>query len=185
MPRLRDQRVRLVLIVILLLLIGVATYRTGVSIWAHHQYHAALQALEQYDFAVADAHLQKYLAVYPSDADVLLQSARTARRRSDFHQAVRQLKEAEKYGAAAEPVFVERQLLHLQTGDLTYAARFKKECADNPGAEETTWVLEALIEGASLHPRTLGLAKWGVDFWFAPHRHERPHSRPDLASPHP
>jgi hypothetical protein len=50
MSRLRHQRVRLLLAVALLLIIGVAGYQIGVSVWTSRKYAAACEALERYDY---------------------------------------------------------------------------------------------------------------------------------------
>ena len=87
MLRVRDQRVRFVLVVVLLVVIGYAAYRVGVIVWTHRQYDAATQALERYDYPQAAQHLERLLAVQPTDAPGLLLAAQTARRQGKFDVA--------------------------------------------------------------------------------------------------
>ena len=50
-------------------------------------------------------------------------------------------------GLDAEHVAVERDLLHVQLGNLAAADRLAAFCAENPQSPEAAMALEALIEG--------------------------------------
>jgi tetratricopeptide (TPR) repeat protein len=165
MLRLRDRWARIVLAVGLLLLVGAGAYYLGVVVWASRHYHAALEALERYDFAEASTHLEHYLSVHPNDPDVRLLAAQTARRRGDFDEALRQLRLAEQHGASADALVTERQLLRIQTGDLTDATQLAQYCSDHANQAEAGLVHEALIEGC-LRALNVALAKWAVDLWL-------------------
>ncbi|HYT92946.1 MAG TPA: tetratricopeptide repeat protein [Gemmataceae bacterium] len=165
MLRLRNRRARIVLAVAVLLLLGVAAYFIGVSVWANGQHQAALQALEHYDFEKAGQHLEKYLSVRPQDPEILLLAAQTARRRGEFTEAVRQVRAAEEAGAATDAIATERQLLRIQTADLTDASRLVQYCTDHAAEAQTALVYEALIEG-SLKAVNPALAQWAVDLWL-------------------
>src|SRR5262245_11511215 len=118
MPRIRDRRVRIALIVVLLTLIGWALYQFGIHLWANRQYSLAEQALERCDFKEAGACLDKYLGLRPSDGAAHLLAAQTARRRGDLEGAENRLRLALGHGALAEEVAIERHLLRVQAGNL-------------------------------------------------------------------
>jgi tetratricopeptide (TPR) repeat protein len=161
----RDQRVRVLLAVALLLIIGVAGYQVGVSVWTGRKYNAACQALERYDYFQAGEHLESYLSFHPTDQAALVLAAQTARRRGDFAEAVRKLRLAEKHGAPADAVAMEKLLLRVQAGDLSDAGPLTQVCTERPDGPEAAMILEALIEG-SLRAFNPPLAKWGVDLWL-------------------
>jgi tetratricopeptide (TPR) repeat protein len=165
MPRLGGLRIRFVLAMVLLLILGAACYQIGVSVWTSQKYNAACQALEQYDYVQAGEHLEKYLSYHPTDPAVLVLAAQTARRRGDFDEAVQRLRLAEKHGAPAEAVAIEQQLLRVQAGDLTDANALTQFCTDHPDGPEAALILEALIEG-SFKKINVPLAKWCVELWL-------------------
>jgi len=161
----RNQRVRTVLIGILLVVVGYAVYRAAVFLWTNRQYDAASQALERYDYPLATQHLERLLAVQPSDAPGLILAAQTARRQGKFDDAARRLSLAAKHGVAREAIAMEEQLLALQSGDLSSVGRLTQICEAAPGGPEAALLLEAIVEG-SLKVFNLQLAKWGIDLWL-------------------
>lgn len=172
MLRLRDQRLRVVLAIALLLVIAVAGYQVSMSVWSSGKYNAAVQALDRHDYVQADEYLASYLAVHPTDPVALVLAAQTARRRGDFDGAARQLRLAEKHGAPAQAVATEKRLLRVQAGDLSDADSLAQVCTDHPDGPEAALILESLIEG-SLRAVNLPRAKWGVDLWLTYRRDPR------------
>src|SRR5260370_21159573 len=80
------------LVLVLLLLIGAASYRVGMHLWETYHYRAALAALERRDFRQAGSHLQRCLEVNSSDLTVRLLAAQTARRQRDYAAALAHLR---------------------------------------------------------------------------------------------
>lgn len=165
MPRVRSRWARLALAVVVLLLLGGAAYKIGVTVWTSGHYRAALRALERYDFDEAREHLEQYLSVYPDDGEVRLLAAQTARRQGDFNEAESQLRRARQLGMAADAIATERQLLAVHMGDLTDAPQLAGYCKEHPSEPGTVVAFEALIEG-SLKAVNPSLAKWAVDLWL-------------------
>jgi hypothetical protein len=165
MLRLQNPRMRIVLIIVLLAIIGVAAYQIGMNVWASRQYQAANDALQRYDHVAAGQILQRYLARYPKDSSALLLAAQTARRRNDFDEAARYLRLAEKHGAPEDALAMENRLFAFQSGDMSDAAALVQFCKEQPASPEAALTFECLIEG-SLRALELGLAKWSVDAWL-------------------
>src|SRR5262245_30748264 len=165
MPRIRDRRVRIALVVLLLALIGWALYQLGIHLWANRQYSLAEQALERCDFKEAGACLDRYLRLRPSDGAAHLLAAQTARRRGDFDDAERRLRLALEHGALREEVAIERHLRRVQAGNLADADELIILCSKKPRSPEAAIVLEAIIEG-SLRVVQLPLAVWSTQQWL-------------------
>ncbi|HZZ78739.1 MAG TPA: hypothetical protein VFE62_09490, partial [Gemmataceae bacterium] len=70
MLSIRDRRVRIAVVIVLLLVIGVAGYQVGLSVWGSWHYNAAVEALDRCDFKAAANHLDKCLWVRPSDPEI-------------------------------------------------------------------------------------------------------------------
>jgi tetratricopeptide (TPR) repeat protein len=62
-------------------------------------------------------------------------------------------------------VSTERQLLRIQTGDLTDAPQLAEFCTDHASEPSGALALEVLIEG-SMTAFNLSLTKWAVDLWL-------------------
>jgi tetratricopeptide (TPR) repeat protein len=169
MFRVRDRWVRIVLAVTLFLLVGLGSYWIGVRIWAGRQYRAAEDALRRYDFEEAGACLESYLSLRPNDPDGWFLAAQTARRRGDFQAAMSRFREAEKHGASAEGLATERDLIRIQSGDVTNSNGLVRFCAEHPDDPEATLALEVLIEG-NLKALRHRAARWAVDLWLAHRR---------------
>ena len=78
------------LVLLLLLVIGLASYRVGVQVWETYRYRAALAAIERRDFRQAGSALDRCLERNPDDLTVRLLAAQTARRRRDYAAALSQ-----------------------------------------------------------------------------------------------
>ncbi|MSQ93226.1 MAG: hypothetical protein EXR98_01575 [Gemmataceae bacterium] len=168
MLRIRDKRVRLILALTLVAVIGVVGYQIGVNFWAMRQYDLARQALERYDYVQATTHLHSYLKMRPNNPSVRILAAQAARRRNDFAEAARQLRLAEQFGASGDDLDLEGQLLGVQQGDLRSADRLVRFCQENPDKPEMPVVLEAVIEG-SLIVQDLSRAEASIEL-FLKHR---------------
>lgn len=164
--QIRDRRVRIVVIVFLIGLIGtVLVYGITVAL-AEWERASALQALERYDYRQAASHLEKSLWWRAGSADVQMLAAQTARRRGDFEGVNRHLRLAVKAGAPRQFVDTESGLLAIQLGDLTNAPGLTELCDANPTSAEATIGIEVLFEG-SLNSFQLAQARQAVDTWLA------------------
>ena len=94
-----------------------------IEAWASWQYHAAVQALDRFDFAAASTHLDNCLWVRPSDPEARLLAAQTARRRGDFDAADRHLRVAAKLAIPPDALAAEKSFLAVQSGDMSDVAR--------------------------------------------------------------
>jgi predicted Zn-dependent protease len=165
MPRRGSRWVWVGLVVVLLLAIGGAAYVVWDTLRTNHHRDAARRALERYDYAEAAMHLDRYLALRPDDRDARLLAAQTARRDGRLGEAMRRLNDAKKQGVPASAVAAERELLAIQSGDLSRSAGLVQFCADNPDNPEAGLALEALAEGA-LKAFDLGRARWAIGLWL-------------------
>jgi tetratricopeptide (TPR) repeat protein len=136
-------------IALLVLAVGaVAVYKGGFHVWGVYHYRAAQQALAQRDFAQASVHLEKCVALWPSDAPVRLLAAQTARRDGDLGEARKHLRIYRQKQGSAETTALEQQLLQIQMGDMRDAVALLESCFARPEAAETALVLETVIEGS-------------------------------------
>ncbi len=148
MLRIRDKRIRVILAIVLVAVIGVAAYQIAINLWAVRQYDQAVAAMDRYDFVQATTHIHRYLKTHPTNPTVRLLAAQAARRRSDFGEADRQLRLAAKYGASSDAVDLEAQLIAIQRGDLRSVDALMRYCEQHPEKEEFPAILEAIIEGS-------------------------------------
>jgi tetratricopeptide (TPR) repeat protein len=143
---LREYPVPSLLTLLCLGLIGFGGAVAGRHLWAESHYRAAQQALDQWDFPQAQAHLARCLEVWPSSAETHLLAARTARRATVYDEAERHLKEYQRLSGVAEVLDLERALLRAQRGDLARVEgvllSFVQQ--DHPDA---VLILEALTRG--------------------------------------
>src|SRR5262245_57027206 len=100
---------------------ALVAYKIAQNSRGNYHYQAAQQALQRRDFRQASLHLQKCLAVWPSDQSVRLLAARTARREEQNDEASRLLRLCEQAGGMDPQVRLERRLLLAQQGDLDEA----------------------------------------------------------------
>ena len=135
---------RFTLIAIVLGILGFG----ALAVFGRARYHlwAAEKALKHYDFQDAQAHLDLYLKVRPSDADARLLAAQTARRLDDYERAERELAKAVEQKGNREAIALERSLLSAQQGNLEAVERSLRARTD-PDYPEAVLVLEALAKG--------------------------------------
>jgi tetratricopeptide (TPR) repeat protein len=165
MLRIQDKRVRILVSVGLLAIIGYAIYQGVIYYWSGRHHEAALAALQRFDYDEAADRLKSYLAFQPKDCHALLLAAETARRRNSFDEADAYLRLAQKHGAPRESVDAERHLLRVQSGDLEGVSELMQFCRENPDGPQAATVLEALIEGG-MRGKNPRLARDAVDLWL-------------------
>jgi predicted Zn-dependent protease len=112
--------------------VGLGAYLIAKEVRARSHYRDALAAIERRDFRDALFHLEQCREAWPTDRDVALLTARTARRAGELEAAQRLVDEADRLGCAQEDVFLERALLLVQQGGLGEAQgyllhRFRSE----------------------------------------------------------
>ncbi len=110
---------RLVLLVVLLLLLGLAL--AGRHCWAYWHYREAQKALSLRDFAGAEQHFVQSLKVWSSSTEVHLKAARAARKAGDFEETGRLLRRFRELGGDAEAIHLEYLLVQVQRGRLADA----------------------------------------------------------------
>ena len=139
---------RIILSVLLLAVAGGGIWLIARSMGDGPHLRAAMLALDQRDFSLANAELAKHLKENPDDCDALLLSAQTLRRAGSFPLANAALREAENKKGPRDTIEFERRLTRLQQGDLAGAAEMFSTCEAAPNSPETPLILEALIEGS-------------------------------------
>jgi tetratricopeptide (TPR) repeat protein len=109
----------LIVIAVLLAVTGVGSF-VGVRAWqAHRAWDEAERALAKRDFTAALAHLERYLAVWPSNAPGHFLAARTARRAGEYDRAEEHLARCQQLGWNPEAIKLERYLSRAQRSDLS------------------------------------------------------------------
>jgi tetratricopeptide (TPR) repeat protein len=149
---------------LLAVLLGAAGL-VGVHLWAGHHLRAARSCVGRYHSLEAQEHLEAVLAVRPHDPEVLLLSARTARRLGAADQAVRFLDECQKVrGKDDTDLFLEQALLRVERGETDRLREFCRTLVlqDHPSAP---LVLEALTR-AYLHQFRYGDAAEAIARWL-------------------
>jgi tetratricopeptide (TPR) repeat protein len=129
-----------------LALIGLGVALAGSQLWALHHYRAARAAMARYHTAVARAHLEECLRVWPRDPDALLLAARAARRSATFDAAEQFLARAEQAGARPEDVVLERLLLRAERGEVDEVRPFCRALLEGEGPDAPL-ALEAVANG--------------------------------------
>jgi Tfp pilus assembly protein PilF len=164
---------RLWLVLVLLVVIGVASYQVGLQLWASYHYRAALAALDRRDFTGACTHLDRCINVDGSDLATRLLAARTARRRNDYTAAMTHLRAYEKGQGSPETIALEHRLLQVQQGNTESASELLAFCRDQPDVPEVPLILEACIEGLLVAgtepdaPQQTGRIRRAIDRWLA------------------
>jgi len=129
--------------------------------WYHLR--AARLALAQYHTPEAIAHLQICLKIRPTDPEVLLLAARTARRAGNYVEAGVALDKYQNQRGCDEPCEVERILLCADSGDVDRAADFCKHWIEH-GHPDTPFIYEAMAHGY-LHAYRLPDARLLLQRW--------------------
>jgi tetratricopeptide (TPR) repeat protein len=105
---------------------------------------AAEQALQKRDYAGAYTHLHACLRRRPDDRELLLLTARTARRANLHEQAEKHLRACERRQGPAAAIALERALGRAQRGDVEVAAELQAR-ADR-GDPDALLIWEVLIQ---------------------------------------
>jgi Tfp pilus assembly protein PilF len=109
---------RLILAALLALIAAVAAW-LGVALYAENQFTAARRALERYDFAAANEHLQTCVRLRPNEFRYRLLAAQAARRAGSYREAEDHLDRCRVLAAEEGNVgLLEGMLLRAQQGKL-------------------------------------------------------------------
>jgi tetratricopeptide (TPR) repeat protein len=153
----------------LLLAVLVAVAVAGYWGWDRHrarsEWREAESAASRRQFAAAAAHLERFVALRPDDPAGWLQSARTARRRGRFAEAVNFLDRCEKLGGATDATRLERALLAVQQGELGEIDVHLRATV-GPDHPDVLLVLEALARGYMAAERWAD-ARQACEMWRA------------------
>jgi predicted Zn-dependent protease len=145
--RLLTGKVGTILLLVLLLLVGIASYWISEQIRFRSAFRSAGEALQRRDFQTAGSHLDRCLALRPGDLSIRLLTARTARRRGDLDEARRHLSLYEREGGPKPASELERQLLRIQGGSVEETSALFNYCSgEHPEEPDTPYVLETLAE---------------------------------------
>jgi tetratricopeptide (TPR) repeat protein len=124
----------------------------------------AQSALDTRDFVTAQRLLQQLLRSHARNAEALTLAAQAARRAGDLRQAESWLDQAERAGAIAEVVALERALTQVQTGRNPAVAHYLSVAEAHPRDPASQLLLEAIIEGALVR-LDLPTARHAVTIW--------------------
>jgi tetratricopeptide (TPR) repeat protein len=138
----QSPRVGVVLLALVLLGVGTAC----VFLWVQHHLHAAQEALDRYDFAEAQHHLELCLKVRSSNALRVLAS-QAARRRDAYEEAEQHLAACGQMMGMTGSTALERLLLTVQQGDDLDELEALLKARTGPSHAEAPFVLEALAKG--------------------------------------
>jgi Flp pilus assembly protein TadD len=136
-----------VLLTILFLLLGYVAWLGGCDLWVRWDRAEAEKALAEYDFAEARRRLAHCIQLRPSDPDLRILAAQTARRDGDLSSAEEQLDAYHKLiGDYSPREREERALLMAQDGKVHEVVQPLMELLDmrHPQSEQ---ILEALAMG--------------------------------------
>ena len=130
----------------LLAAVGLGTYVAIRNAWAWYHYRQAEQAITEYKFEEALAHLELCLGVWKRSAETSFLAARTARRGNEYEKAERYLRQSQDLGWVKEQLQLEWLLLRAQREGPLAVEPFLQERMrrDDP---ETNLILEALAQG--------------------------------------
>ena len=139
--------VKLKAVLVVLVVAGAyAAYRGYELVSFRQALRAAEAAIERRDFKTAGTHLEKCLTLQPQDPALRLLAARTARRRSDFETARRELKTFAQLNGSEAERRLELQLIDIQVGiDRAATDRLLESCLADPRKPETDLILEVVI----------------------------------------
>jgi tetratricopeptide (TPR) repeat protein len=159
-----NPRLRWLIVLALLGVIGWSVYRLGGHFWATHQLAAARDAAARGDHAAARDHLLQCLAVRPDHPDAHFWLARTARRAGDSAEAREQLRQCERAGGVPELIQLERTLAVVEAGDAAPAEAVLWAFVENDHPD-AAYILEALGKGYGRLFR-LREAREAIDRWI-------------------
>ncbi len=127
---------RLVGLILAILVLAAGAWIVGWRAYGWYHLRAGNAALQVDHCRVALEHFQASLRVWPEDADVLLLTARAARRRGDLATAEHFLSQCEAAPAVADRAILERVLLRAMRGELDEVESFCR--AARPGTSRRT-----------------------------------------------
>ncbi len=157
------RRGRLVILAVIVALVAVEARAAGTRIWASYHLRAARAEMARYHNRQAVAHLSRCGAVWPDDPEVLLLSARAARRAGEFEQAEKLLARCQKATRFEDAVALEHVLLRASQGDVDGVEPYCRALLER-NDPATPLVLEALalgcLETARTGPATFYLNAW-------------------------
>jgi tetratricopeptide (TPR) repeat protein len=161
-------RLRTLLVMVLVLICGWAFNRIGWQVWGMNQRRIADQALAERDFTKAGEALDKCLWLDPTNGDLHLLAAQTARRRKDPEAAEPHLRFCSRDDLQASAAKIERGLFQIQSGLVRAPNSLREACEQRPAADEVTLVLEAIIEGDLASLNVPSAEKW-IRVWSQHH----------------
>lgn len=121
--------------------------------WTSPNWQQAQHLEQQRDFTGALAAWETYLAGHPAHGVAHLNAAIVARRGDNLPMASEHLSRAAEAGADPKIMARERLLLAVQAGEINAPGAGLELANQQPDAQGTTLVLEALIRGALRHRR--------------------------------
>ncbi len=156
-------RVAAYLLLVLVLLTGASL--VGVAVWFTHHLRQARKEVALGHNAVALRHLEKCRSVWPGHPEVMILSARVARRSAAWDEAEAILEDATRRHGETEALAFERLLLRAVSGDLrnvrpSLVARIRQ------GGPDAALAREALIAGLAYRFR-LNEALAELEDWLA------------------
>ncbi len=148
-------------VVFLLAVIGGSLWIPARLWWAEAHYRAAVLAFQERRFNQARQELDYFLGVHPNHYDGRFLLAQTARRAGFFDEADVHLAICEFLGGPGADVGLERALVQVQQGDLSWEGPLLERAA-GPKAE---FIYEALAKGYGKN-YLLGKMKKCLDDWL-------------------
>ncbi len=163
-PWYRRPRRLLVVLAGLMLLAGAGWYG-GRQAWGYYHWRQARKAAERRDFPAALDHLARCRDVWPSSGEVLLESARTARRAGALREADDFLQAARDHDGPTPEVVRERLLLAALQGQFPEVEEAIR-AGLKPAAPDWLSTVEVLV-GELMRANRLREAKAYLDEWVA------------------
>jgi tetratricopeptide (TPR) repeat protein len=124
----------------------------------------AAKALADRDFPTARRLLADHVRSHPRDGEALALDAQAARRAGELDDAANLIARAERYGAVAELVALERALAKVQTGETAQVGHYLEVAESHPTDPTSALLLEAIATGA-LQRLDLPVAQRAVELW--------------------
>src|SRR5262249_47330255 len=148
-----SKRIRVLIILLLILLIGFGVFLAGINLSAWYNYNAAKEAIATGDYARAEKHLKRCLAFWSGNGQVHFWMARTARCLGKYDEAARQLLKCDELNWPEPAIDLEDKLLRAQRGDFSELEQTLIDLA-NKDNEDTAAVMEVLAHFYAAHART-------------------------------
>ncbi len=148
-PRVRNSRLTLRLAsAIALAAAAFAAWRVWDAIVDHRFWGTVQAALDDRNFATARELLEERLRRSPGESHTLTLAAQAARRDGDLGRFDTWIDRAERAGAVAEVVALERALARVQTGQTADIGHYMEVAESHPLDPASKLLLEAIVEGA-------------------------------------